>query len=110
MFAEYNKKQTDKARQIDFEDESIRAVRCEFERTQIYEHIDDQIKAEHVFTAWLSSNDSFAKEYKVAAIVLFSLGDVSKQGRAESHGDRSARIEQAEEAREGRKMEQEEED
>lgn len=65
VFAEYNKKQTDKARRIDFEDESIRAVRCEFERTQIYEHIDDQIKAEHVFTAWLSSNDSFEKEYKV---------------------------------------------
>ena len=50
---------------IDFNSEDVQQMRCEFTKTQIYEHIDEQIKAEHVFSAWLASNDSLNKEYEV---------------------------------------------
>ena len=66
MFAEYNRKhEDDPAKELDLDDTSFSSVRCAFKRVQIYEHIDDQIREGNVFRAWLSSNDSFEKEYKV---------------------------------------------
>lgn len=50
---------------IDFTSEDVQRIRCEFTKTQIYEHIDEQIKTEHVFSAWIASNDSLNKEYVV---------------------------------------------
>ena len=66
MFCDYNKKQKeDASRVIDLEDASIMKERCEFKRTQIYEHIDDQIKKEDPFTSWLEGVDHYNKEYSV---------------------------------------------
>lgn len=50
---------------MDLDDHSFSQERCSFKRSQIYEHIDDQIKEGNVYRAWLCSNDSFEKEYKV---------------------------------------------
>lgn len=50
---------------IDFEDSSFVTERCEFKRKQIYEHIDENIKKENAFRAWLASNDSFNLDYSV---------------------------------------------
>lgn len=50
---------------MDLDDPSFQSARCSFKRIQIYEHIDDQIKEGNVFRAWLSSNDSFEKDYRV---------------------------------------------
>lgn len=50
---------------IDFEDSSFVKERCEFKRKQIYEHIDENIKKENSFRAWLASNDSFNLDYSV---------------------------------------------
>lgn len=66
MFAEYNRKHADDpAKELNLDAASFSSERCEFKRVQIYEHIDDQIREGNVFRAWLSSNDSFEKEYKV---------------------------------------------
>lgn len=44
---------------------SILQARCAFKRAQIYEHIDDQIKAEDPFAAWLEGVDRYNKAYCV---------------------------------------------
>ena len=51
---------------IDFDDPVFEKERCEFKRVQIYEHIDDNIRAENAFRAWLASNDSFNLDYVVS--------------------------------------------
>jgi hypothetical protein len=60
----------DTTRYIDLEDEDIVQDRCEFKKVQIYEHIDDRIKEENVFHAWVRSNDSFNTNYEVNNFVF----------------------------------------
>lgn len=55
------------AKTIDFEDPALMHERCEFKRKQIYEHIDENIRAENAFRAWLASTDSFHLDYTVGA-------------------------------------------
>ena len=69
MFRDYNKKMgEDSSKVIDFEDPSFMRERCEFKRVQIYEHIDDTIREENAFRAWLASNDSYNLDYVVVCV------------------------------------------
>ena len=66
MFRDYNKKMGEDAEKIiDFDDPTFEKERCEFKRVQIYEHIDDNIRAENAFRAWLAFNDGFNLDYVV---------------------------------------------
>ena len=58
----------DPAKVIDFEDKEFVRERCEFKRIHIYEHIDDNIRAENAFRAWLASNDSYKLDYTVLLV------------------------------------------
>ena len=71
MFRDYNKKMNeDPAKVIDFEDPDFVRERCEFKRVQIYEHIDDNIREENAFRAWLASNDSYKLDYTVCLVMV----------------------------------------
>ena len=91
---EYNRKHGDDAsRVIDFEEPSIAAVRCEFKRVQLYEHIDEQIVAEDTFRTWLKSVDGTDAEYKV---VYPSKADIPRMNEEAKELNRTKRHEKEE--------------
>lgn len=66
MFAEYNRKHADDpAKELNLDAASFSSERCELSVFRSTSILMNQIREGNVFRAWLSSNDSFEKEYKV---------------------------------------------